>query len=138
MPTRPELAAAYRATAYRIFLPDGVCDLRIDVAAAPLAAWLEINGYDRFAIITAYNPQGRLASLTVNRENQQKLLARVVQAGWPWLAGCNLADAGDWPEEPTLLLAGMSEAEGTAWGQAFGQNAVVVGDAQAIPRLVWV
>lgn len=137
MPTRSELEAAYRATIYRVRLPDAVCDLRIGQADRKLTDWLKFNGYGGFVIITAYNPGARLATLTVNRSNQQKLRECIAQAGVPYLEACNIADAGDWPEEPSLLLAGVSEEQGSAWARAFGQNAIVVGGGDGVPRLVW-
>jgi hypothetical protein len=38
-----ELATAYRATTYRVFLPGGHCDLRIDQPCQQLADWLKAN-----------------------------------------------------------------------------------------------
>jgi hypothetical protein len=35
-----ELEAAYRATTYRVFLPGGALDLRIDLADERLRQWL--------------------------------------------------------------------------------------------------
>ena len=39
-----ELEAAYRATTYRVYLPDGHCDLRPGVASETLHCWLETAG----------------------------------------------------------------------------------------------
>ena len=44
-----ELENAYRATTYRVFLPGGICELRLDEPCEALRCWLEAAGCDAFA-----------------------------------------------------------------------------------------
>lgn len=127
------LAAAYRATTYRVEAPGGRVDVRIGEAAPALdpcgPCW---------AIVTACNPGSVRLAAADNARRQALLAARVAASGWRFLPACNLADDGDWPSEPSLLILGIGAPAATALAAEFGQNALVAGDAGERARLVWV
>jgi hypothetical protein len=77
-----ELANAYRATTYRIFLPGGHCDLRIDQPSRQLADWLKTAGYPGFAIITACNPGGQRLADAENAERQSALECALLEGNY--------------------------------------------------------
>lgn len=137
MPTKSELEAAYRATAYRIFLPGGALDLRIDQACPGLAAWLAEDDVDCWAILTAWNPGSERLSDQDNVARQSNLEVRLLELGFEPFAGENLADAGDWPAEDSCFVGGMSAEEALAVAAEFGQAAIVGGGADGVPKLLW-
>ncbi len=142
MPDLPEterarLEAAYRATTYRIHTAGDDIDLRLGEASPALAALLREAGAERWAIVTAWNPASLVQAEATNSAAQARLQQWLSARGYRWQAGENRADAADWPPEPTCLVPGMSEAEARQCGAAFGQNAVVCGDGESVPRLVW-
>lgn len=132
-----ELEAAYRATAYRVFLPEGALELRIDAAEPALAAWLAQEGVEEWAILTAANPASRPLAARDNAERQARLEIELLEEGFEPYAGENLADDGGWPPEESCFVPGISLSEAVALAQQFGQNAILFGGADGIPRLVW-
>jgi hypothetical protein len=130
--------AAYEATTYRVFIAGRHVDLRLGVAHPRLRAWLEVQQTDKFAIITAYNPGSILQAPWHNRRRQRHLRAELRRRGWLAGWGKNLADRGGWPVEKTCLALGLDEEAARRLGVRYGQNAVVVGDADAVPRLLWI
>lgn len=132
------LEQVYRATTYRVFLPEGVCDLRIGEAHAGLAAWLAEEEVDCWAILTAHNPGATQAEAGHNAERQAELECLLLEADYEPFAGENQADAGDWPLEETCFVPLLEDDEAMALARQFGQNAFVVGGADGVPHLVWV
>lgn len=133
------LAAAYRATTYRVFLPAGVIDLRLGVQGADLARWLKEEGADVWAIITAHNPAAGPLSAEENAERQAQLECLLLERGFEPYAGENVADSEDaWPVEETCLVAGISAPDAIALARQFGQNAVICGVDDGLPNLHWV
>ena len=133
------LAAAYQATTYRVFLPAGVIDLRLGESNAALARWLKEEGCDAWAIITAHNPSAGRLTADENAERQAQLECLLLERGYEPYAGESVADAdGEWPDEETCLIAGISVKDCTALAQQFGQNAIVCGGNDGLPNLHWV
>lgn len=137
MPTRTELEAAYRATTYRVFLPGGALDLRVDAAHPALAAWLAENGVQRWAILTAFNPRSEPRPEAENRERQAALEVVLLEDGCEPFAGENVADDGAWPAEESCFVPGIEAAAAVELAARFGQNAILCGGADGLPRLVW-
>ena len=133
-----ELEALYRATTYRVFLPGGICDLRLDQASEELRCWLETAGSQEFAIITAYNPGGQARQTGENAERQAALECELIEGNYEPYAGENIADAGDWPAEESCFIADIALADACALAGNFGQNALVYGAADGVPKLVWI
>lgn len=132
------LDAAYRATTYRLFLPGGLIDLRIGLASDDLRCWLETAGSDCFAIITAWNPGSKPASETVNAEHQARLECDLLEGNYEPYAAQNLPDADDAPVEESCFVPDLAEEDAVALAADYGQNAIVCGGADGVPRLVWV
>lgn len=133
-----DLDAAFRATTYRIFLPRLGIDLRIAAANRPLAVWLNHEGIDRWAILSAWNPGACARSAADNRQRQAQLEMALLQAEFTTYAAENVADAADWPVEEACFVPGISLEEAVTLAQQFGQLALVHGDAAGIPQLFWI
>ncbi|TXG88481.1 MAG: DUF3293 domain-containing protein [Rhodocyclaceae bacterium] len=142
MPALPEaertrLQAAYRATTYRIHAPAGDIDLHLDEPSPPFAALLHSEGVAHWAILTACNPASQLQDPAANAEAQARLQQWLDARGYRWLAGESRANAGDWPQEASFAVLGLPVAAAQQCGASFGQNAIVIGDSEATPRLLW-
>ena len=133
-----ELETAYRATTYRVFLPGGVCDLRLEQPSETLRCWLETAGADEFAILTAHNPGGEAATAELNADVQAQMEVALLEGDYETYVGENLADDGGWAVEETCFVPDISLADACALGAQYGQNAIVYGKADGIPRLVWI
>jgi len=133
-----ELDAAYRATTYRVFLPGGYADLRIDQPSEVLSAWLETAGCSCFAIVTAYNPGGQPVDAAKNAERQSQLECDLLEGNYEPYAGENVPDQEGGPVEESCFIPDITLEDACALAENFGQNAIVCGGTDAIPRLVWI
>jgi len=133
-----ELDAAYRATTYRVFLPGGFADLRVDQPNAVLSAWLDKNGCSGFAVITAYNPGSEVVAAELNAERQSQLECDLLEGHYEPYAGENVPDEADGPVEESCFVPDITSEDACALAGDFGQNAIVCGGADGIPRLVWI
>lgn len=131
-----DIERAYRAARYCVDDPPARFTLRIGEHCAPLQVLLREQRVSAWAYVTACNPHSRLLAVDENAVRQRALLERVHASGWPALAGCAMADNGDW-QEPSLLILGIAETDARALGRDFGQNAIVAGCAGSVARLVW-
>jgi len=142
-PSRTTLAAAYAATTYRVWFPEGPLDLRVGRRSPFLAARMGRLGMVGWAVITPCNPGSRPLSPQANQARREALAACLARrgggAGWRWWPAENRADQGDWPVEPGFLVlfprAGRRAAR--ALGRLFGQNALVWGWRKGAGQLLW-
>jgi len=133
-----KLEAAYRATTYRVFLPGGLCDLRVGQASEALRCWLETAGCTRFAVITAYNPGSVVTDESVNAERQAALECDLLEGNYEPYAAQNLPDAPDAPQEESCFVPDLAEEDACALAGDYGQNALVSGGPDGVPHLVWI
>ncbi len=133
-----DLDAAYRATTYRVFLPGGVADLRIDQASERLRHWLAEEGATCFAIVTACNPGSQPLSAPANAERQAQLECELLEGNYEPYAAENIADDGAWPVEESCFVPELECADACALAADFGQNAVLCGGCDGVPRLIWI
>lgn len=132
-----DLDQAYRATTYRVFLPGGALELRVDAANPALEAWLREEGIEEWAVVTAANPASQPLSARENAERQAQLEVSLLEEGFEPYAGENVADDPAWPVEESCFIPDISREEAVALAQQFGQNAILWGEAGGLPRLVW-
>lgn len=133
-----ELERAYRATTYRVFLPGGVCDLRIGQVSDTLRCWLEAGGYQHFAILTAFNPGSLPEEASVNLAHQSQLECELLEANYEPFAGQNLPDNADAPIEESCLVPDLAPEDACALAADYGQNALVCGGIDGLPHLLWI
>jgi len=124
-----ELAAAYIATEYRVFAPDGTFTIRIGEKSPELASLQAAFNVTSSAFITAYNPLSQPTEDAVNRQNQERLIEEN-SFEWKYLLGEGVDPNGEWPSEPSILILGIDELAAIAIGHRFGQNAILFMDAQ--------
>ncbi len=131
-----ELAQAYAATTYRIYLPEGALNLRVDQPSPALQSWLADEGVAEFAIITACNPGSQPRRQAENAEAQARLACDLLEAGYACLPAENQPD-GDWPLEESYFIPGMQREEACAIAEDYGQLAIIHGDGSGIAGIVW-
>ena len=133
----PDLLALYRATLYEVDWERGAFVLRIDEPSAPLADCHRAFGVSCSCYITAWNPRSQPASDATNAAAQARLHDYLRGSGYRSLPGRGRDPTGQWPPEQSLLVLGMTAAAAWRAGLEFDQSAVVVVEADTVPRLMW-
>lgn len=133
-----ELEALYKATTYRVFLPGGMCELRIGQPCEDLRCWLETAGAETYAIVTACNPASQPLSAGRNAELQAQLECDLIEGNYEPYAGENVADDAGWPTEESCFIADIEREDACALGENYGQNAIVWGSVDGVPELLWI
>lgn len=137
MAKTPELEAAYRATTYRVFLPGGVFELRVDQPSPPLAEWLAAARVPGFAVITAFNPGGRRLSDDDNLGRQSALECDLLEGNYEPYSAENRPDDAAAPVEESCFVPDITREDALALADDYEQNAILWGGADGIPRLAW-
>ncbi|NCT68252.1 MAG: DUF3293 domain-containing protein [Rhodanobacteraceae bacterium] len=128
------LLAAYRATHYEVFLPDGT-SATIHVGQPPphaVATWLGAAPFAAF--LTACNPHSHALPEEENRQRLDALRRRLQAHACRLLDGVGHLPGETW-HEPSLLVAGLTFADVDALVREFDQNAVVIVHAHGVARL---
>jgi hypothetical protein len=128
--------AAYLATTYRVFLPGGMCELRIGQPNETLRCWLETADCTEFALITAHNPGGQQVDEARNADCQSQLECELLEGNYEPYAAQH--ESASWPTEESCFVPDISCKDACALAAEYGQEAVVCGGPDAIPHLVWV
>ncbi len=95
----------------------------------------EIIEQRNWAILTGFNPGGRIDDPDANDRRQQQLLATIADAGLDFLPACNSDPAGHWPDEPSLLVIGAEPDWLKTLARRLGQLALVAGQSGDIAEL---
>ncbi|MFC4452970.1 DUF3293 domain-containing protein [Deinococcus sonorensis] len=124
-----ELRQAFLDTTY------GTLEVRLKLKAEPdpQLAWPPTLPGQRWAILTAWNPDGTQKAAEVNDGQQQRLTDRLHRDGWPTLPGHN--GEGEWLE-PTVIVPGLPLWRAVQLGRQFRQAAVLWGMGRRA-ALVW-
>jgi len=137
MPSQQELIAAYTATRYEAQTTTGLISLRIGEKTPALADLLSRAALDTAAYVTAWNPGSVARSDEENASAHARLVREIESRAYPYYTGYGHDPSGLWPAEHSLLILGLSTEEACDLGRRFGQAAIVVSDATAVPRLLW-
>ncbi len=128
------LIDAYAVTRYCFNAVGGEVTLRIGMRSEPLAALHAAHGVSCSAYLTAWNPFSEALAPEINEARQREMESLVAARGHPMIRGEGRSPDGQWRESSVLVL-GIAEPEACALGRQFGQNAIVVIGADALPRL---
>jgi hypothetical protein len=135
----PNLTTAYLSARYSVEVgPRRSLEIRCGERSAEVDRLLERHGFQHWAFVTACNPRSRRLDDDENAARMRRLRATLETAGHVILPGLGAARDGSWPEEQSLLVLGMPEAEAVRLGADFGQHAIVVGRRGEPARLVWI
>lgn len=130
------LTGAYEGTDYAVALPDGETTLHVGAPSPALDRWLATQNATQWALLAAANPWSARCDDDANRAAHTALRALLTQRGLPLLDAENRTTEAGWTE-PSLLCAGLTAEEALRIGAAFGQNAVLTGDAGGTAQLRW-
>jgi hypothetical protein len=75
--------------------------------------------------VTACNPFSRARTAAANGRAARRLRALLARRGLRLLPGAGRGDAGDWPEEPSVLVFGLPRREAAWLGRTLRQNAIL-------------
>jgi hypothetical protein len=132
----PELAAAYRRTAYRVHdLPPFI--LRIGDPSPALLQTHAARGVNWSAFVTACNPQGQLRSSDENGRLHAAFLRRLREGGHRFVPGTGGDAHQAWPPEPSALIFGLTLAQSSDLGRTLAQRAFLWNGPDGVPRLIW-
>jgi hypothetical protein len=128
---------AYRRTTYRATIDGERVEIRIGERTPRLDALLRARGVSAWAFVTAANPYAVRLADEENARRHAELVRATRASGLDFVAGECVGDDGAWPPEAGLLVVGIPEAAAIALARGFSQEAIVVGEARQIARLVF-
>ena len=131
-----ELLRVYRATEYRAETPFGALTIKIDARCPALDTLLRRHHAESWAFITAWNPRSERCDLTTNLAAQRNLLADLESARLIVFEGVARDPSGAWPDEPSFLALGASEAFARDMAIKYSQNGFVFGEVGKAARLI--
>lgn len=123
-PEQDALRAAFSAAEYRVCIGGHELVLKVGMHHPGLDRAIEERDW---AIVTAFNPQGRRVGDADNRRADAALRAEVKGRGMLAYPATNCDPRGRWPDEPGLLIAGARADETESIGRRYGQAALLVG-----------
>lgn len=136
--TQAQQHAAYRLADYSVetvlgrrAIAVGKLDPELDRALA--ASGVRTN----WALITACNPLGLPIGDVENRERQAQLAKSVAEEGLRALPALGGDPSGQWPAEPSLLLADPPAGRAEAMAHRYAQNAILLGRLGEPAELRW-
>jgi hypothetical protein len=126
---------AYGTTNYGV---DGRQDwtLRVGQPCPALTAYLADRGLAGAVYLTGWNPRGWRVSAGANAAAQARLAARVAALGLAAFPGWGRGTVGNWPPERSLLVPGLSCADGRALARDFAQRAILWFPAGGVAQIV--
>ncbi len=134
-----ELLSAYCRTHYQVLIESEVIVLRIDqyetAADRRLCSGCDIR--HGWSIVTPCNPYSQPLSEVDNARRLQALHLELRGLSLRWMPSLNRGPAGEWPDEPGVLLCDPPAGVAERLGRNYRQNAIVSGEPGAAPHLVW-
>ena len=122
-----DLLMAYCRTTY--FVETGIArhSLRLGERNDAFDRWCESLEIATWAFVTSANPRSQRRSEEENAARDTTFRDLLRTEGRRFWTGAGVADKGDWPAEPSLLVADVSHDEACAYGRRFDQHAIVWG-----------
>ncbi|MBR9812895.1 DUF3293 domain-containing protein [bacterium] len=87
--------------------------------------------------MTAYNPGSQRLEPAKNARRNARLQFYLQRCAAHTLLACNIADSGDWPDEPGWLILGSEHATAARIATVAGQAAWVAYALGQAPSLQW-
>lgn len=119
----PDLARAYRDALYVIHGEDGDIQLRVGKPSLELASLMKRHGAKGAAFLTAFNPNSMLATTEVNVDNHNALVTDIKSFGLSSITGEGGDPSNLWPNEPSILVLGISYQIAELLAGRYEQNA---------------
>lgn len=129
------LINAYLKTHYHVRMAKHFI-LEIGKQSPELLRWQSIFGVDCSAFITAHNPLGVRLPDQENEDRNNILLSEVQAIYKTVVKGFGQDPLGEWPNEDSFLIFGISLDDAKAVGNKYEQNAIVWCGSDAVPQLI--
>ena len=129
-----DLIAAYYAAHYQVMHPSGAFTLYIGQYSSALARLFAEHQVTTAAFITAYNPHSQPTDAAQNHQAQQRLANDLTR--YVYYAGVGLDPLGEWENEASFLVLGISLEQALLLGQRYQQNAIVWVEENVIPAII--
>jgi hypothetical protein len=131
-----DLFEAYHRTSFSSDTPLGPVHLRVDQRNEILFQLLQRNAATSWAYVTAFNPGSQPLANEENLQRQRQLEDLLLRDGLTFFSGAGVGDDHQWPPEVSVLVFGIGQPRAIELAREFGQNAILAGGADAVPRLV--
>lgn len=126
----------YANAQYQVTSPDGWIAFKIGEPNQHLYQLLDANGVDMAALITAWNPLGKMSDIEANRQANHSLELNIQKMGLPYYLGSGSDPKGAWKEDSYFVM-GIDPTQAKQLGDAYLQNAIVWINRCDAPSLIW-
>jgi hypothetical protein len=124
---QPDIVSAYFNTRYCITSSDIDVDLILGKQSDELDSFLEKQGAESWAFISAWNPFSEQLSDEENQFRHEKMCNLLTSIKFSFCEGEGVSSDGKWKERSALIV-GASLEFGESLGALLGQNAIVYGE----------
>jgi hypothetical protein len=131
----PDLVQAYRDAVYEIHAETAI-RLKVSEYSHPLEDLHMKYQCTTSALITACNPRSQILSAAENETRMLALSEAVEKLGYRYLPALGRDPTGNWPDEPSLWIAGLTKNEAGNLAHRFEQNGFLWMDENATPQLI--
>ncbi|MFT5448471.1 MAG: hypothetical protein ACI9DC_003656 [Gammaproteobacteria bacterium] len=120
------LLKAYESACYEVLMDTGALDMRVgQPLPAALEAYLDANGIETAAFISAANPLSRPMTAEDNAGRHTQLLRALRNLGVLWLPGYGRDPCGVWGAETSVLALRLARVQAMQLAERFEQNAYI-------------
>lgn len=131
----PNLIRAYREGIYVVETQSPIT-LLISQCNPDLGTLLKEHKVSKAAFITAYNPYSKIKTDQENLEAQNSLVEDIKKLGFKYIEGFGQDVAGNWPQEISVLVLGITETQAEVLADEYAQNGFIwIGSVEAFPSL---
>lgn len=110
--------------------------MNVSKPSTELTEWFQSNDESQAAYITAWNPFGKKASDDANHIAEQKLITEIESRDLSYLKGESIDPSGQWSNEPSLLVLGISLESAKALAKRFSQDGFIYIGDDITPKLI--
>jgi len=128
-----ELIEAYQSTSFNVFEPE--LTIRIGHKNQLLDDLLQQHQCEKWAYITAWNPFSENQSDEINQLRNKELKEDLQD--YILFDGEGVGQDPKWKPEQSFLVLGISREKAIALGNKFKQHAIVFGEINQVPELLW-
>lgn len=130
-----DLIDAYRATDYFVETETPFV-LTVGQASPALAKLYSKHRCDCAAFVTASNPFSQVANDADNERRHAELVEALKNRSLHFVQGMGRNTRGQWPDEASCLVLGLSLEAAKKLGRQFAQDALVWCGPDTVPQLV--
>ncbi len=125
----------YQKAIYKVFLPP--MSLKIGELNEALNVFCFDNNVYHWAFVSAANPGSEPLSTEENEQRHQKLILAVQNMGLRYCEGIGTDPAEKWPAEKSLFILDIRPEQALTLANKFEQRAIVIGEFNKAPELLF-